>query len=197
MKILYAGNLANVGYYHVRELRKKNIDIELVMETNPYPNGDPLIRDPTITQYPEWIRFYDRRKSSWKIDLIRMMRESQYDFIHAHAELPIFAYLSRKPFLAQTTGSDLAEMAFTNSLRGIILRRAYRKAKTVIFSTPPDLPLLTKLKVKNTIFSPLITDELFFKPQTLIDETFKDKLVIFHPASHIWHVKGNDRLIKG
>ena len=57
--------------------------------------------------------------------------------------------------------------------------------------------LLSKLKVKNTIFSPLITDELFFKPQTLIDETFKDKLVIFHPASHIWHVKGNDRLIKG
>lgn len=195
MKILYVGNLANVGYYHVRELRKLNVDIDLLMEKNPLPTADPLLRDPTLIEYPNWIRFYDRKNFSWKIDILRIMRESKYDLIHSHAELPIFASFSGKPFIAQTMGSDLSEMAFTNSLRGVLLRRAYKKAKVVLYGTPDQPPLLKQLKMKNTIFLPLISDLSFFKPQKIVDEKFKDKFVIFHPASHIWDIKGNDIMI--
>lgn len=195
MKILYVGNLANIGYYHVKELRKLSVDIDLLMEKNPLPTADPLLRDPTLSEYPHWIRLYDRKKSSWKIDILRMMRESKYDLIHAHAELPIFASFSGKPFIAQTMGSDLSEMVFTNSLRGIFLRRAYKKAKVILYGTPDQPSLLKQLKMKNTVFLPLISDFSFFKPQKIVDERFKDKFVIFHPASHIWDIKGNDIII--
>lgn len=195
MKVLYVGNLANIGYYHVLELRKLNIDIDLLMEKNPLPTADPLQRDPTLTEYPHWIRWYDRRRAAWKIDILRMMRESKYDLIHAHAELPIFASFSGKPFIAQTMGSDLSEMAFTNSLRGIFLRRAYRKAKVVLYGTPDQPSLLKQLGMKNAVFLPLISDLSFFKPQKIVDEKFKDKFVVFHPASHIWNIKGNDTII--
>lgn len=196
MKILYAGNLANVGYYHVKKLREVNVDIELLMEKNPNLTADPLMRDTSLTSYPYWIRFYDRQKSLWKIQTIKIMRESKYNLIHAHAELPIFSLFSGKPFIVQVLGSDLSVMAFTKSLRGILLRQAYKKAKVVLFSTPDQPPLLARLGITNTIFLPLISDFSFFKPQKIIDERFKDKLVIFHPTSHIWSVKGNDILIK-
>lgn len=196
MRILYAGNLANVGYYHVKQLRQMNIDMELLMERNPKLTADPLKRDPFLTSYPHWIRFYDRQRSMWQIRIIKMMRESKYNLIHAHAELPIFSLFSGKPFLAQALGSDLSVMAFTNSLRGMLLRIAYKKAKVVLFSTPDQPPLLARLGITNSIFLPLISDFSFFRSQKIIDDRFKDKLVIFHPTSHIWDVKGNDILIK-
>jgi len=197
LSILYAGNLANVGYYHTKQLRNTGTDIELVMEKDPAPNADPLMRDSELKNYPDWINFYDRHKSSWKISLLRIMRKQKYELIHAHVELPIFAYFSRKKFIAQVLGSDIKELAFTNSLRGILLRKAYKNAKLVIFSTPGDPSLLSKLKVKNTLFLPLIWDLSFFKPEKVIDNEFENKFIVFHPTSHIWNVKGNNNLING
>jgi glycosyltransferase involved in cell wall biosynthesis len=196
MKILYAGNLANVGYYHVKKLRQKGVDIELVMETNPPAASDPFLRDKDLKEYPNWIRFYDKNLSSWKLDLIRIMRESQYDLIHAHVELPIFSYLSRKKFIVTTLGSDLTEMAFSNSIRGFLLRRAYRKAKMILYNNPIEPSLLDNLKIKRKFFLPIIFD-IFndFKLQKFSNKFFSNKFVIFHPSSHIWDVKGNDKLI--
>lgn len=198
LNILYAGNLVNNGYYHTRQLRNDGVNMELVMEKNPNLAADPLKRDPNLKNiYPQWIRFYDRSKSSWKIDLIKIMRDRKYLLIHAHVEMPIFAYASRRPFIAQVMGSDLAELAFTKSLRGTLLRRAYKKAKLIIFSSPKDPSLFSKLKIKNIIFLPLIWDLSFFRPIKVQDNEFADKFIVFHPASHIWDVKGNDKLIRG
>ena len=47
MKILYAGNLVNVGYYHVHNFRKHDFKMDLVMEKNPPPVSDPLLREST------------------------------------------------------------------------------------------------------------------------------------------------------
>lgn len=197
MNILYAGNLVNVGYHHVRQLRQMGVNIELLMEKEPPDNSNPLLRDPSLQAYPDWVIFYDKKKSGWKNEIIRIMRNSKYDLIHAHAELPIFAYLSRRPFIAHVMGSDLIEMAFSKSLRGILLRRSYKKAKIVVYSTPEQPPLLLKLGIKKTIYMPLISDFSFFNPIKVTNDKFKDKFIIFHPANHIWGVKGNDILIKG
>lgn len=188
--------MANVGYYHVKQLRELDMNVDLLMEKNPKMAADPLVRDPQLSSYPQWIKFYNKQSSLWKFQVLKIMKDSKYDLIHAHVELPIFALFSGKSFIAQTLGSDLSEMAFTNSLRGMLLRRAYRKAKVVLFSTPDQPPLLRQLKIKNTIFLPLISDLSFFKPQKIDDEKFRNKLVIFHPTSHIWNIKGNDIMIK-
>ena len=197
MKILYAGNLANVGYYHTRNFRKHDFEMDLVMEKNPPPLSDPLLRDSSITKYPKWIRLYDKNSSSWKFELLKTMRDKKYDLIHSHAEFPIFAYASRRPFISQIMGSDLTEMAFSSSLRGVLLRRAYRKSKLVLYSTPGDPEKLSKLKVSKTLFLPVLFDVVdFFKP-IQVDKKYDSDFIIFHPCSHIWDVKGNDLLIRG
>ena len=146
MKILQAGNLVNLGYIVTRELRKVGIDSDLIMERNPSKTSDPKVFDKNLGfNYPNWIKFYDRSKSGWKRNIIKTMRDKKYDLIHSYTELSIFAYLSRRPFIANPTGSDLREMAFSNSIRGILLRRALNKAKIITAASPEVLDLLSKL----------------------------------------------------
>lgn len=195
MKILYAGNMVNVGYLIVRRLRKDGVDIDLIQEKNPDLTSDPVKFDPELNgKYPSWIYFFDRSKSSWKWELLKKMREKKYDLIHAHVEFPIFAYLSRKPFIAHTLGSDLRELAFTNSLRGVLLRRALKKARVVFFYEPLHKSFLAKLKVKTGIHLPVMWDTDFYKLNTSIKN---ENFTIFHPTNLDWRLKGNYILIEG
>jgi glycosyltransferase involved in cell wall biosynthesis len=197
MNILHAGNMANIGYLISKQLQLDGINAELIMEKYPIPSSDPIKLDPSLkNSYPKWIHFYDKQ-SSWKRKIIKKMRESNYDLIHAYVEFPIFAYLSNKPFVAHPQGSDIREMAFSNSFRGILLRRAYRKAKAVIVSSPEQIFLLKKLKLANGILIPISPEYPFFQPENISRKKFSDKFVIFHPANLDWKGKGNDILIKG
>ena len=145
MKILHAGNMANLAYITAKLLRKEDLDIDLLIEKNPPKTSDPILLDPEIhNEYPTWFRFFDKTKTCWKMNLIKIMREKKYDLIHAYVELPMFSYVANRPFIAHTQGSDLRELAFSNSIRGRILRRAYKKAKATIFYQPDYLPLLPK-----------------------------------------------------
>jgi len=190
--------MVNLAYVISRQLRKDGIDSELIMEKNPPKNSDPLLFDPDLNnEYPDWIHFYDKSKSSWKFELIKKLRDKKFDLIHAYVELPMFAYLSQRPYVANTQGSDFREMALSNSSRGILLRRAYRKAKAVLFFQPDHLPIFTKLKLKNGIFLPPLWDTSLFKHEDVSNNRYQDKFVIFHPANLEWRLKGNDILIKG
>jgi len=145
--------MVNLGYATGRQLRKDGIEADLLMEKNPIFTSDPLDLDSSLNnQYPKWITFYDRSKFSWKISVLETMRDKKYDLIHSYTELSIFAYLSRRPFIANPTGSDLREMAFSNSIRGILLRRALNKAKIITAASPEVLDLLSKLQLKQGIF---------------------------------------------
>ncbi len=198
MKVLHAGNLANVGYITVKTLRSAGIDAELLMEKYPYITSDPAALDPelSVNGYPEWIKFWDNKSKGWKSQIIRFMREKQYDLIHAYTELPIFAILSRRPFIAHSTGSDLTELAFTNSIRGILLRRAYRGAKVFIYSLPHHHNLVRKLKLKNSLFLPFAYDYEKFKPYQVERDEYRDKVVIFHPTTLDYRLKGNIKFLR-
>jgi len=197
MKILHAGNMANLGYVITKQLRKDNLDVELLIEKNPPKTSDPLRFDPELKNvYPEWINFFDKSAFWWKIELIKKMRNKKYDLIHAYVEFPIFAYLSRRPFIANTQGSDFRELALTNSVRGILLRRAYKKAKAVLFFQPDHYHIFSRLKLNNGIFLPPLWDISFFQSKKITSE-YDDKFIIFHPTSLNWRLKGNNILING
>ena len=197
MRILYGGNVANIGYTMAKEMRKNGLQAYLLMEKNPIIEQDPIKQDPDLkNNYPPWIYFYDKAQPKWKTNIIKKMRDKNYDLIQAHYDLAIWAYLSRRSFIAQIVGDDLRELAFTNSIRGMLLRRAYKKAKVVLFSNPTEPPLLSKLKLENSIFLPLLVELDFFKPQEVSQHEFDDKFVIFHPTN-LWWKKGNQILIKG
>ena len=197
MRILHAGSMVNFGYIVTTQLRQKNYDVDLVIAKNPIKTDDPLVFDPNLKSYPEWIKFFDRKKSSWKWDLVKIMRDN-YDLIHADVENPIFAYISRKKFIAQTQGSDLRELAFSNSIKGILLRRAYKRAKVILYFQPDHEPLFSKLKLTNQIFLPPSGYTNFYEKSDIYSPSdFSDKFLIFHPANLDWRLKGNDKLLKG
>ena len=198
MKILHAGNMMNLAYVNAKYLRQKGIDSELLMETNPPMGSDPLTFDSTLDDnLPPWTHFYNKQNLSWKFDVIKKMREQQYDLIHAYVELPIFSYLSRKPFIVQTQGSDFRELALSNSFRGILLRRAYKKAKLIILSQADHVKLIPKFKINNTLFLPMMWNFDIFSPKHFEKKLVEDKFVIFHPTRQNWKGKKNHILIHG
>ena len=110
MKILFAGNMANLGYFIAKQLRIHNVDVTLLMENNPVITSDPTKNDKSLEgKFPTWIKFYDRSSKTWPLQIIREMRKKKYDLIIAFVELPMFAQFSGKPFVVQTQGSDLRE----------------------------------------------------------------------------------------
>jgi hypothetical protein len=194
MKILQAGNMVNIGYLTSTLLRNYGLDVDLLLDvTHPCPEKfDPKLLD----GYPSWFIQYHLNKKFWKVQILKTMRKKKYDLIHAYVELPIFSYLSGKTFMIQALGSDFRELAISNSLRGKLLLKAYKKAKVILFSMPDHLPLYRKLNLNNGIFFPLPVDLTFFKPM-YHEQYNSQKFVIFHPTNLDWAIKRNDILIHG
>jgi len=195
MKILHAGNMANVGYLTTKFLRNNGIDADLLIDTK---HTHPETYDPELKNgYPDWFIQYHLNKPLWKLKVLNTMRKKEYDLIHAYVELPIFAYLSGKKFLVQALGSDFRELAQLRSLRGYLLRRAYKKAKVILFSMPDHLPIYSKFGLKNGIFSPLPVNSSFFRPEQIKIKKFENFFSILHPTNLEWRLKKNNILIEG
>jgi len=191
MRVLIAGNLANTGYYIAKLLRTKGIEADLLMKKNDLIVHDPRSLDGMI-EYPEWIRFWDGTKRNWKLKIVSIMKK--YDIIHASTELPIFALFSRKPYIAMTTGDDIVELAHKRSIKGILLKCAYKKAMVVVYTGTYMYPSVIKLKLKNALFIPLLWSYEKFNPRQ--SNRIDEKLTIFHPTNHYWKDKGNDIFLK-
>ena len=187
MKLLVAGNLANTGFYLASTLRKNSINADLLMENNPKRSSDPKS---TIefegNKYPEWIKFWDWKKN-WKFEIIKTMRK--YDIISAATELPMLALFSLKPYVAIATGSDMNFLSQTNSLRGILLRCAYKRAKIVVYVCPSSYLRTKQLKLKNSVFLPNYRDFTGF--ESTLAKKAKNKFIIFHPSLQDWFIKKN------
>lgn len=192
-KILIAGNLANTGYYLVSKLREFGMDVDLLMEDDPDFMSDPKSTGELKNgNYPKWIKFW-KKNGNIKWQIIRIMRK--YDVIGAATELPIFAMFSFKPFIAISTGSDLRELAKSNSFKGKLLRMAYRKAKIVIYTDPDLKRSANSLGLKNSRYCPPIRDwnKLDNEKESCNKQ---NKIIFFHPTSHDWEIKRNDLFVK-
>src|SRR5690242_12802468 len=131
MRVLVAGNLANTGYQIAKSLRGKGIDAELLIKKNDLPIHDPKSFDDIIS-YPTWIKFWDGTRKSWKFQIISTMKK--YDIIHASTELPIFAMFSGNPYIAMATGDDIIELAQKKTVKGLLLKMAYKRARAVVYT---------------------------------------------------------------
>ena len=188
MKLLIAGNLANTGFYLASALRKNHINVDLLMENNPETFNDPLTTGEIKGgKYPHWIKFWNWKKN-WKIEIIKTMRK--YDLLCVSTELPIFALFSFKPYIAIATGSDLNFLAQSNSVKGILLRLAYKRAKMVVYVLPTQIKNVKKLKLKNSVFIPLFRDFSKFK-QKENNSSSESEMIIFHPTWQNWFIKKN------
>ena len=186
--------MANVGYLTSTLLRNNGLNVDLLLDTkNSYPEK---FDSKLLEGYPSWFIQYHLNKKFWQLKILKTMRNNKYDLIHAYVELPIFAYLSRRNYMVQALGSDFRELATSNTIRGKLLQRAYKKAKVILFSMPDHLPLYNQLNLNNGIFFPLPVDLTVFKPM-IQDKYNAKKFVIFHPTNLNWSIKRNDILING
>lgn len=168
------------------------MDADLLMQKFPGSVQDPKSYENEMKEYPSWIRFWDNHSKNWKTEIIKIMKE--YDLIHALTELPIFAMFSWKPYVAFPTGDDINELAFRRTLKGILLRFAYKRAKAVIYAGPYMHESVKRLKLKNAIFLASPWDYTKFKPSFKTNES--KKCVFFHPTNHVWKSKRNDVFLK-
>jgi glycosyltransferase involved in cell wall biosynthesis len=196
MKILIAGNLANMGYELAKSLRNYGVDAYLLMPKIPIISEDPKTIFPELEEegYPEWIVFFNNHerkfdKNNWKIQVVKEMRK-KYDGIIALTEFSIFAMFSGKPYAALSTGSDMRELPFEKSIKGLLYRLSYKKAKFIIWGEPDKKSLLKKLKIeKKAIFAT--------SPRTISFSSKKNKnkedskFIIFHPTAQNWSYKNN------
>jgi glycosyltransferase involved in cell wall biosynthesis len=188
LKVLVAGNLVNWGYHFVKVLRENGIDAELLMPRYPKKSDDPKTFE-KLEEYPAWIKFWNNKKWTWKFEVISTMRK--YDLIHAITELPIFAMISGKPYVAFPTGSDINELVFQKNLRGILLNWAYKRAKKIVLSGPVLIESANKLKLKNTVCIP----SPWAHHSVKIENENLKKFTIFYPTRHDWKIKGNDKFL--
>ncbi len=193
MKLLIAGNLANYGYFLTKTIREFGIDAHLLMPKFPVKSQDPLHFENDLTEYPEWIDFWNNKSANWKYQIIKKMRE--FDLIQSSTELPIFSLFSGKPNISFTTGSDIVELAHKNNLKGFLLRIAYKKSKVVIFPGLYMYESVVKLKLKNAIFIPPLWDYKKFSTKE-ISRSRNKRFTIFHPTGHSWRQKGNDIFLR-
>ena len=201
MKILVAGNLVNMGFEIAKAMREKNEDVYLLMPKFPRIHEDPKSLYPNLEEdgYPKWIITFDNHNKSlswnnWKFQVIREMRKN-YDVIIALTEFSIFAMFSGKPYAALSTGSDMRELSFEKSFKGLLYRLSYRIARFVIWGEPDKRPLLKKLGIEKKAIFATAPRNINFEPRS-VKKNNLNKFIIFHPVSQNWKLKRNDIFLR-
>jgi len=191
MRILILGNMANDGYSAAKGLRKKNVEVDLAInssenimalpqweESEMEGKKDPYSSEKKEIQKawnaPDWIRYFDFKNDSSNIhifekiktrfDLLKIIRE--YDIVETHVPYSIYAQFSGTPYVPYDAGW-VRYFPFGNGLRDKLARRSYIKAKKIMFTNPDTLEIFDNLKYldKEKIhFVPFAIDPEKYKP---------------------------------
>jgi len=116
-----------------------------------------------------------------------------YDIIHAYTMMPILAHFVDRPFVAQSTGSDLRSFAWSKPILARLLRSGYAKAEALIFTQPDLIELASRACPGGARFIPQhvpVGDRV----ATVSDRSSFD---VFHPTRLDFSTKGNDSLLHG
>jgi glycosyltransferase involved in cell wall biosynthesis len=187
MRVAHFGDLCDVAYDNVRALRKRGINAELFV----FESREKKHRE-------GWVHYLKHTGGLTPISRLialfgiwRTLRK--YDIIQSYAEMHMYAQFLFKPHVVYSTGSDLRYVPLEKGLKGTLMKRAFRKADTVLISNPDTLDEAEKFGLKN--FEPI--------PFPLDAGTYREKaerdgstLKIFCPSRLDWEVKGTDKLIK-
>lgn len=214
MKILHIGNLCNNSFKLARFQRALGADARLRLEEVQIgTNDDPAWEDTAFSNgYPDWIEVRSASRSSVLSRMGKIVRAitvgapkiKGIDILHAQCTAPIEAqFRAPEYFVAHCLGSDLRELAFSHTLYGYLLRRAYRKARIIYFNNIDHIDYLERLGLEGHFLpNPLDLDRIHPTPPSIRFHGYD--FVIFHPTAHDWtyhgssrsSTKGNDRLIR-
>ena len=216
MKILFIGAIRRNGYATVKHLRELGLECDIVLPKDHIPN---VFYQNQMNDIPSWVKIMDDRPRSIFLKIMRKLktnlRFNSYDFIHSRCLGALFFFKPGIPYVEQSVGSDMRELAVQSGGSGKRIIRHYRNAKKVIISQTDHIRICKRLNLRNYVYIPLLADSKnYFPDRSTIDFGNYD-LTIFHPAHLDWtytygdrsaekgnnkkyrsSTKGNDRLIK-
>ncbi len=196
MRIAHVGNLGNVAYSIVKELRKRGIEADLFvnMYKNTTKTALPTHEDGSV---PEWVYEWNMGPQ-WMLPFQARQKLKRYDIIHAYTVSPAYCQFASAPLFSHSTGSDLREMAVSNTVGGFFLRRAYRRSKVLFFTNPDTIKQVHQLKLTNAEYFPFCIDTDKYSPRkTALREKFSEQLLLFCGSRWDWNGKGTDMLLHG
>lgn len=209
MKVAVVGNLANVGYRMARYLRRKGVEADLYL--NPYGAQPSWEEDADIDEtriktyvYPRLAHsFMPIRASAYIIDRLNLLRKlSHYDIVQRVCgglgllELSYFR-LSKRPYAALATGSDLRELARQDSRAGRRTLSSFRKARILFLATPDLVETANDLGLSNWVYLPHPIDTEKYHPFEYQLNKPDFDTVFFHPSRLDWSYTGADRVLAG
>lgn len=123
------------------------------------------------------------------ISLFYMVKD--YDLLHLHQPSPTYLQFSGKPFVIHEAGW-IRKLVTRNTAAEKLGRRAYSRAECIVMTNPDTYTLLRRITYKRENFVPFIVDTERYKSMKVKKS---EELLFFHPARHVWDVKGNNKLI--
>ncbi len=263
MRVGLFGNIANNSYILGKLLRKRGIDVELILDPqDTFAFSQPLWEDCDFVldadtvmggktdwdfwnekaqslgwSMPEWVKHVNKSGYSVKTALLKGLRDpslvmgaiaatqkskagvlfavnvlpvveslSDFDLLVVYGFGPIYAKLSRVPFVAIPYGADLTVTAFKNDILGFLQRSAYNKAKRILIGDPHFVDSLRKLNVRSRWdYFPCPVDTDQFQPakdtkdKDAVFESLpncKGKTIFFMPSRQDFFWKGIDKALR-
>jgi hypothetical protein len=213
-KISFVGNVGNCTYWYVKYLRQAGVDAWLYITFKKYDkNKKPIIifgQDPRNEDrelggiLPFWVKFFHVHSIK---NFFNIKKEfDRYDLNIAFESLPIFLQFSKKPLISFATGSNLREQAFNKGIKGMLLKRGFRKSKLVLFDNIDMVTIkcFEKLGIKKYQWLPcyLPPENPPSRSETkIINNDFfkkiKEKFIFFSSSRLDFSQKGTDILIRG
>jgi glycosyltransferase involved in cell wall biosynthesis len=214
MRVCLIGNLVGYAYTIAKFLRARGVDADLLLSRHETGIEAPQWGDRDLVEIPPWIKPWDRVPAIellappdgvrrygphmilTSLNLLRMLHE--YDAILSFATLSMYSSFSGKPYIACANGSDLRELAQENSLKGRLMRRAYRKADRVVLWNIDHVGIAERTGLSQARFVPFALDSSQFAPghsgfEAEVRRASGDATVFFHPSHLDWSYKGTDR----
>ena len=189
MKVLQLGDMAGVAYNLTGSLREFKIDANMVVwkKHKIFPDERWLYYPQTENKMRNLVETYY---------LIHKFKD--YDIFHAHSGYNLYMLpFHRKKYVAHFHGSDIREVAATNSIQGKLLRRCMIKADAIVVST---IDLIKDIRglgmdMKKVHFLPNpINIYLFKKHDASVDLHQGHDVVLFSPTL-VQRMKRTEKLI--
>ena len=173
MRIAHFNNIANDALHYVLALRRRGEDTYLAFE-----------RDAQEFSRPEW-ELLDILRETWvrpvenlsgKASLIGLpflktvLELSRYDLISAWDVGPVWAQWAGNPYIAHTAGGDLLAAVVSRTPKERLLRRAYERARCLVYYMPHQEETIARLKIGRVVFARLPIDEERYSPGPVPDK---------------------------
>ncbi len=211
VKIGLIMNMANNQWMITKALRRTGVEADLVISARDFGMGlphweeagfvdiDPYAVDmDELSKHfalPRWVKVWNPRDLHVSpqdvLDLLYMAKT--YDILQLSAPSVVYLQFMGKPFIVHEAGW-IRKFPFLNGAAEKLARRGYSRAECVVMTNPDCYAILAKIKHRRERFIPFIVETERYKPDP--QASAHDILVFFHPARHVWDVKGNDRLLR-